>query len=119
MLIDLKAHYLDLLVGAIEAGGNAALHRQLGEDQGAIYATKSAKETKADYYVLYDFQHDRMSFSVSFADERPGVTHTAFYVEGLDGFWPKFRKAMEANRLPSTVAKRQTDEYVGAATRSI
>ena len=104
MMIDLKAHYLDLLVGAIEAGGNAALHRQLGEDQGAVYAARSSQGTKTEYVVLYDFSHDSVSLRVQFADERPQLTFTASYVEGLDEFWGKFSKALKANRLTQKAA---------------
>lgn len=104
MLIDLKAHYLDLLVGAMEAGNNACLHRQLGEDQGVIYAARSTQETKTEYAVLYDFRHDSVSLRVQFADERPPLTFTASYVEGLDKFWPEFGKAIRANRLTAKAA---------------
>lgn len=100
MLIDLKAHYLDLIVGAIEAGGNACLHRPSDKpDNGRIYATRSTKETRAAFVLTYSFGDTAFSFTAEFEDGRPAFAFKGFYVDGLEKFWPAFRKALSGNRL--------------------
>ena len=102
MLIDLKAHYLDLIVGAIEAGGNACLHRpdSKNPDGGAIYVTKGdGGETRAEYVLRYEFGERAFRCAVEFSDERPAFLYDAYFVDGLDKFWPAFRRALSANRL--------------------
>ena len=102
MLIDLKAHYLDLIVTAIEAGGNACLHRPSAssQDRGTIYVTRKPKLTKADYVMDYEFGPTAFHCRVQFSDERPTFLFNTAYVKGLEDFWPAFRKALSANRLP-------------------
>ena len=101
MLIDLKAHYLDLIVNSIEAGGNACLHRPFeGPDCGALYAIKGNNDTSTDYVMFYSFGGSAYTINVQFKDERPPLTFNGYYVDGLEKFWPAFRKALSANRLP-------------------
>ena len=101
MLIDLKAHYLDLIVSAIEAGGNACLHRPdpAPRESGAIYVTRKPKQTRAEYVMRYSFDETRFYCRVEFADGRPTFAHYSYYVDGLEAFWPAWRKALSANRL--------------------
>ena len=100
MLIDLKAHYLDLIVNSIEAGGNACLHQPLDDHRGAIYAVKGNGNTSADYVMFYGFDDTGYSINVQFQDERPTFRFNGYYVSGLEKFWPEWRKALSANRLP-------------------
>ena len=100
MLVDLKAHYLDLIVSAIEAGGNACLHRSVdGTERGAIYVTRSKEETKTEYVLLYDFDTKSVAFELHFSDDRPKWRYSTSYVNGLDDFWPVFRRALNGNKL--------------------
>ena len=100
MLLDLKAHYLDLIVGAIEAGGNACLHRPSERpDNGRIYVTVNAGNTSTEFVLTYSFGETAYSIAAEFADGRPSFLFSGHYVDGLEKFWPAFRKALSANRL--------------------
>lgn len=105
MLLDLKGHYLDLIVTAVEAGGNACLHRAdaahniSSGEKGAIYVTRSAKDTKTEYVIQYRFGPDSVALGLEFADGRPKFGWIGQYVAGLEEFWPAFRKALSAYRL--------------------
>ena len=99
MLIDLKAHYLDLITQAIEAAGNACLHRQTDDGSGSIYATRSETDTRVEFVLGYSFTESEFMAKVVFADERPTFFHKSHFVEGIGGFFEGFAKALVANRL--------------------
>lgn len=105
MLVDLKAHYLDLLVAAMEVGGNACLHREdsWGLEKGLIYVTASPKNTAAVMVVQYNFDDHGYQLQVEFKDERPKFQFGATFVEGLEPLWPKLLKAMSGNRLTDKI----------------
>lgn len=101
-LIDLKAHYLDLLVTALEKAGYACLHRPVsapGTERGVIYATRSATATRSEFVVHYDFDAERCAVGIEFRDQRPKVAFAAAYQDGLDDLWPKLQKAILGNRI--------------------
>jgi hypothetical protein len=99
MLIDIQAHYLDLIVKAAEESSGACLMRRQGEGGGTIYVTRSATTTKGDYAVQFAFDDEGVRLGVSFRDSRPKVAFKSSYGDGIDGFFPLFMKALNANRL--------------------
>ena len=111
MLIDLKAHYLDLIVNALEAAGMAVLHRPDptgGESKGVLYvcpdpradgARPQARSTKSEIVVAYDFGPEGFLLAAQFRDSRTPFKWSGSYQDGLDDLWPALAKALASNRL--------------------
>lgn len=99
MLIDLQAHYLDLIVQALEAAGHGCLLRKNDEVSGRIFVTYSAESTKSAAVLGFRFDADAAVFGIEFRDQRPPVRIDASYHDGLDEFFPKLLKALIGNRL--------------------
>ena len=106
MLKELQPHYLDLLTQAIEATGGHPLLIKQDAYTGTIYVTPNETITKTEYTINFMFggvglndEREGVSLIVGFRDERPKVKFSAAYVDGIDGFFPLFAKALRANRL--------------------
>ncbi|MDE2104345.1 MAG: hypothetical protein KGL39_44315 [Patescibacteria group bacterium] len=98
MLIDLKAHYLDLLVGALEAAGAACLHRAETETKGIIYVTPSPRVTAVSAVLRYEFGEDGVALSFQ-SREKAQLPFAASYLEGLDDLWPQLARWLTGNRI--------------------
>lgn len=98
MLLDLQAHYLDLIVSALEETGHACIGKKHAANVGAIYVTPSETDTRALVVISFDFQDARVCFTVSFNDGRV-TSHSVTYVEGLDPFLRSFMRGLQANRI--------------------
>lgn len=114
MLIDLKAHYLDLIVNALEAAGMAVLHRPDptgGDSKGVIYvcpaprrepaglSERTVTTTKSEIVVAYDFGPEKFILAAQFRDSRVPFKWSGSYQDGLDDLWPALAKALASNRL--------------------
>ena len=100
MLTDLRAHYLDLLVGALEALGRACLHVPERDGAGKIYVVGGVKgSTAAEFVVGYVFDQDLFKLAIEFADERAPFAYASPYVAGVDTLWPKLARAVNGNRI--------------------
>jgi len=99
MLIDLQAHYLDLIVQAIEAAGHACLLKKTGEDRGVIYVTQTSTSTKSAAVLCFDFQDTSAVFGVQFRDGREPFTAHVSYHDGLDVFFQELLRVLTGNRI--------------------
>lgn len=106
MLLDLKGHYLDLLVKAVEAHGNVCLHRPdaIAPDKGAIFAVRSKTSTQCEFVIQYHFDDVRVALQVEFTDARQPLQFASLFVKGIDALWPKLTKALASNRLTNKAA---------------
>lgn len=103
MLLDLKAHYLDLIIDALEANEYTCLHRPNLVDNGRIYVVRSTTNTAAVAVVSYDFDEERVALKVertdwSTPDDAP-LLFAATYVKGLALFWPPLARKLHERRL--------------------
>lgn len=105
-MIELQAHYIDLLGKAIEADRHVPMIRIIHETGGVIYAARSDTSTFVDYTIAYTFGAKDFRLVACFRDGRPEVDFHGTYLDGLDPFWGAFQKALAANRL-SHVAKEK------------
>ena len=103
MLKEIQAAYLDLIVQAAEAEGNSCLLKKVADNKGAIYVTFEIG-TRAQYVIAFDFQFEGVTLGVNFMDGRAGVLFNARYEEGIDRFFPMWRKAMNAGRIEHKAA---------------
>ena len=99
MLIELQAHYLDLIVEAIESAGHACLLKRAGEDRGVIYVTESPTATRSAAALLFDFQETGAHFGIQFRDGRQAVNIAVSYHDGLDPFFKRLLAALVGNRI--------------------
>lgn len=113
-MVELQAHYLALIDHAIGAAGGSPLLRMRDAKSGVIYVTRAETTTKADHIVTFAFDLDQtddvlgeradFAFIVEFSDGRPRVLYRATYADGLDEFFPRYRRALTANRITSTAS---------------
>jgi hypothetical protein len=108
-MLDMKAHYLDLLSSALEAGRGKCLHRpdpNGKDDAGCIYVVEKdeAGATRSDIVIKYEFGPDAFGLVVQFRDSRPQFKWHGFYQDGLDDLWPRLLRAINVNRLAHRAA---------------
>lgn len=99
MLIDLQAHYLDLIVQALDEAGHGALLVKSAANVGAIYVTATPDATKSVAVLTFNFQDTSASLGVQFRDGRKPVIVQVAYHDGLDEFFAQFLRALKGNRI--------------------
>lgn len=99
MLLEVQAHYLDLIVQAVEATDHACLLVKHDEKSGRIYVTPSATCTKSVACLAFAFTPEGVNLGLQFRDDRPPVMFSADYADGIDGFFEKLTRSIYANRL--------------------
>lgn len=100
MLIELQAHYLDLIVTGCEEAGHACLLRtSAGSNVGRIYVTASETNTVALMVIAFNFQDTNATLGVEFRDGRQPFAAHVSYVEGLGTFLTALMRAIKGNRI--------------------
>lgn len=99
MLVELQAHYLDLIVEGCEEAGHACLLVKSAANVGRIYVTASQTNTVALMAIAFNFQDTSATLGVEFRDGREPFVMTVSYVEGLDRFLIALMKAIKGNRI--------------------
>lgn len=114
MLLDLKAHYLDLLVSALEEAGSACLHRpdpQGRDGYGLLYVCRAdshehkrparpcASTTRSEFVVGYAFSAEGFSLAIEFRDGRKPFEFKCAYQDGLDNLWSVLTRKLFENRI--------------------
>jgi hypothetical protein len=96
MMIDLQAHYLDLISSCMEEAGHGCLLTKHASNVGRIYVTVSETDTRAMMVIAFSFQDSGATLGVEFANGRQSFALSLSYVEGLDPFLKTLVKAMRA-----------------------
>lgn len=99
MLIELQAHYLDLIVAGCEEAGHACLLLKNGANVGRIYVTVSETDTVAVMVISFAFGETGATFGVEFRDGRAPFSRLTPYVEGLGPFLTALMRAIKGNRI--------------------
>lgn len=99
MLIDLQAHYLDLIVEGCEEAGHACLLVKSASNVGRIYVTASETDTVALMVIAFNFQDTNATLGVEFRDGRQPFAAHVSYVEGLGTFLTALMRAIKGNRI--------------------
>ncbi len=99
MLIELQAHYLDLIVAGCEEAGHACLLSKSAANVGRIYVTASETNTVALMVIAFNFQDTSATLGVEFRDGRAPFALTLPYVEGLERFLVALMQALKGNRI--------------------
>lgn len=99
MLIELQAHYLDLIVAGCEEAGHACLLMKNGANVGRIYVTASETNTVAVMVISFAFGETGATLGVEFRDGRAPFALTLPYVEGLERFLVALTQALKGNRI--------------------
>lgn len=99
MLIELQAHYLDLIVAGCEEAGHACLLSKSAANVGRIYVTASETNTVALIVIAFNFQDTNATLGVEFRDGRQPFAAHVSYVEGLGTFLTALMRAIKGNRI--------------------
>lgn len=99
MLVELQAHYLDLIVEGCEEAGHACLLVKSAANVGRIYVTASQTNTVALMAIAFDFQSTSARIGVEFRDGRAPFAIDVSYVEGLGQFLVALMQALKGNRI--------------------
>lgn len=99
MLIELQAHYLDLIVAGCEEAGHACLLMKSASNIGRIFVTASETNTVALMVIVFNFQDTNATLGVEFRDGRPSFAIQVSYVEGLGRFLDALVQALKGNRI--------------------
>lgn len=99
MMIELQAHYLDLIVHLLSQAGHACLLRSVNEHRGAIFVTESETSTRSVAVLAFDFGQTHVHFGIEFRDGRGALSHSVSYHDGLDPFFAVLKRALLGNRI--------------------